>query len=136
MILSNEDTYLKRFRHYPWDFLINCDDIDFGNKFKEKAMQRNGFLKPTRRKSCDKAHYKYQNLNSKNHKENKSEIKTKHEMRIIILFIIYLGEHIEHNEPQLKSFKEFSRYIKKNINNDFKIKEMFNINQNKKDVLM
>jgi len=45
---------------------------------------------------------------------------------------IFLGKSIE---PNLKSFNNYSEYILNQINHEFEIKEIFDIHQNKSDVM-
>ncbi len=135
-ILMNqkEDKFTNRFVHNPWELQTNCDDIDFSNKFQLSAKKRRFFNK-RREKSIPKNSYKYQRVTIKALNElNKTEIRERNEKSKYNLITInhLIGEKIE---PQMKSFKEYSNYIYSMINNDYEIKDEFNIDQNKPEVL-
>jgi len=79
MMLKKKDNYLLRFRHNPWEFPQNCDDIEFGNKYKINVTKFNGKYKNVRNKSVGKSFMKYQLLSFKDVKESKAEIMEKKE---------------------------------------------------------
>ncbi len=64
-ILQQDEDYTKQFKHMPWEFMPNCDDIEFRNKFKLKKEQIEHYSKwgkSRQSKSIEKNQFKYQKI--------------------------------------------------------------------------